>query len=91
MYFATVSIYFYYLHDYRRAICEAEQLLVKYQTQEEERAKALATMGMSYYMLRDFQRSRIAFENVLKKYSKHKEAVDYAEKGLLMLKALNKI
>jgi membrane protease YdiL (CAAX protease family) len=85
------TIYFYYLHDYRRAICEAEQLLVKYQTQEEERAKALATMGMSYYMLRDFQRSRIAFENVLKKYSKHKEAVDYAEKGLLMLKALNKI
>jgi hypothetical protein len=42
-------------------------------------------------MLKDFQRSRVTFENVLKKYSKHQEALDSAEKGLSMLKALGKI
>jgi membrane protease YdiL (CAAX protease family) len=31
-----ITIYSYYLHDYRRAICEAEQLLIKYYNQEDE-------------------------------------------------------
>jgi len=84
-----VTIYLYYLNDYRRAICEAEQLLVKYHNQEEQCAIALCNMGRSYYLLRDFQRSRQAYENVLNKYSKFQEAVDSAKKGLNMLQTLN--
>lgn len=84
-----VTIYLYYLQDYRRAICEAEQLLVKFPNQEEECAIALSNIGKSYYLLKDFQRSRQAFENVLKKYNKFQEVVDSAEKGLIMLQTLN--
>jgi len=86
-----VTIYLYYLHDYRRAICEAQQLLVKFHNQEEQCAIALSNMGKSYYLLRDFQRSRQAFENVFNKYSKCHEAVDSAKQGLKMLQSLNEI
>ena len=70
-----VTIYLYYLRDYRRAVIEADNLLAQYPEQREQCGSAL----------RDFEKSREAFEQILSEFPEHEEAVESASGGIMNL------
>jgi len=77
-----VSIYHYYLSDYRRAIIEADNLLSEYPEQKEQCALALAQKGWAYYLLWDFKNSRLAFTKVVHEFREYQNALEMAENGI---------
>jgi len=85
-----VTIYVYYLGDYRRGILEADELLLDYSDQQEQSPLTLCRMGRAYLMLKDFKKSRESFRRVLNEFPEVKEAAESAREGMKWLDALDK-
>jgi len=80
-----VTIYHRYLGDHRRAIIEADKLLLEYSDQKEQCASALAAKGSAFYMLKDFESSRASFDRVINDFKNHKESYEFAQRGIKSL------
>lgn len=83
-----ITIYVYYLKDYRRAIIEVDRLLASYPEQGEQVASALSEKGLAYLMLNDFKRSRAIFNTVINDFKDYKSAYEAAQKGTKLLDKL---
>ena len=77
-----VSIYFFHLNDYRRAIVEADDLLTNFVTDRETCASAWLYKAYSYEALHEYENSRESAEVVLSDYNDC-EYERYAAEGLL--------
>ena len=64
-----VTIYLYYLRDFRRAVVESDRILSEFGDQPEACAQALLRRGWSYYELGDRQMSRKSFQEIIDSYS----------------------
>jgi membrane protease YdiL (CAAX protease family) len=76
------SIYLNYLHDYRRAIVEADDLLLLYPEQKEQCALALSNKGYAFFYMNDFVNARDAFQKVLSFFKTADKARESAEAGI---------
>jgi tetratricopeptide (TPR) repeat protein len=83
-----VTIYLYYLRDYRRAVIEADELIVNWPQQKPECAAALLDKGWAYYHLQSFQESREAFESVVSDFA-GEQFLPNQESALYGLESLN--
>lgn len=82
---SVVYVYTYYLKDYKRAVVNADRLMLEYPDQKEQDALALAYKGSAYMMLKDFKDSRESFSIVVNEFRDYKEALEIAHKGLKLL------
>jgi len=80
-----VTIYFYYLRDFRRAVVESDRILSEFGDQPEACAQALLRRGWSYYELGDHQMSRKSFKEIIDSYSSFEWAREAALEELKML------
>lgn len=64
----SIEIYFTYLQDYRRAVIEAENLLVMYPQHQEICARALLDKAWAYYYLDYIDESRDTLEYMFAQY-----------------------
>jgi membrane protease YdiL (CAAX protease family) len=76
------SIYLYHLHDYRRAVIEADDLLLLYPEQKEQYALALSNKGYAFFYMNDLVQSRDAFQIVLRDFNVIDKAKENAKTGL---------
>ncbi len=76
------SIYLYYLRDFRRAVVEADGLLLLYPEQKEQCALALSNKGYAFLYMSDFANARAAFQRVLRDFNTVDKARENAEIGL---------
>jgi membrane protease YdiL (CAAX protease family) len=81
-------IYLVYLHDYRRAVVEADEVLALYPDQKELCASAIAKKGWAYYYLGDYRKSRDNFNKVLNDFSDYNVPIESVLKGIEGLDAL---
>jgi tetratricopeptide (TPR) repeat protein len=85
-----VSIYYYCLNDFRRAIVEADDLLKSYPEQREQCGEALRLKGWAYYNLKDFVQARTTFVRLREEFKEQKTSVESANEGIKRLNALEK-
>ncbi len=83
-----VSIYFYKLGDYWRAIVTAERLRRTYGIDKEQAGTALSLQAWSYYMLKMFETSRQTFRKVIDDYPDDRDLVKSAKEGLRRLQKI---
>lgn len=80
-----ISIYLYYLKDYRRAVMEADHLVSEFPGQIEQVETALSKRGIAYLMLQDLEKSRQSFEKVINEFNQYEKPREEAEKGIMWL------
>ncbi len=76
------SIYLYHLHDYRRAVIEADDILLLYPEQKEQYALALSNKGYAFFYMNDLAQARDAFQKVLRDFNAIDKAKENAKTGL---------
>lgn len=76
------TIYLYHLHDYRRAVVEADDLLLLYPEQKEQCALALSNKGYAFFFMNDLAKAKDAFQRVLREFNAVDKAKENVRKGL---------